>query len=72
MDRVFGQPYSLGDGVLLDNIKGSLGIALYPNHGLDLETLLSHADQAMYQAKRRGGGCVCIFNWSLKGKNMGR
>lgn len=71
LDRVFGQPYSLGDGVSLDNIKGSLGIALYPDHGLDLETLLRHADQAMYQAKSKGG-CVCIFNWGLKGKKMGR
>lgn len=69
---MFGQPYSLGDGVLLDNIKGSLGIALYPENGMDLETLLVHADQAMYQAKRKEGGRVCIFNWGLEGKKMGR
>lgn len=71
LDRAFGQPYSVGNDVLLDGIKGSLGIALYPDHGMDLETLLGHADQAMYQAKRKGGGRVCIFNWGLEGKKMG-
>lgn len=38
------------------SIKTSIGIALYPQHGLDAETLLQHADVAMYQAKRSGSG----------------
>lgn len=37
-------------------IKTSIGIALYPQHGLDTETLLQHADVAMYQAKRSNSG----------------
>jgi len=28
-----------------------------PNHGADAETLMKHADAAMYEAKRAGGGC---------------
>jgi diguanylate cyclase (GGDEF)-like protein/PAS domain S-box-containing protein len=32
----------------------SFGVALFPNHGEDLETLLRHADQALYQAKSLG------------------
>jgi diguanylate cyclase (GGDEF)-like protein/PAS domain S-box-containing protein len=32
----------------------SIGIALYPEHALDLEGLLRSADTAMYQAKARG------------------
>lgn len=32
----------------------SFGVALYPNDGEDLETLLRHADQALYQAKSLG------------------
>ncbi|KAJ5651608.1 nucleotide cyclase [Penicillium longicatenatum] len=67
LDRVFAQPYSLDDGILLENVRGSLGIALYPDHGLDFQTLLKHADQAMYQAKYRGDR-VCVFNWELDSK----
>lgn len=32
--------------------RASLGIALFPEHGRDPETLLRHADAAMYDAKR--------------------
>ncbi|MDH5391929.1 MAG: EAL domain-containing protein [Gammaproteobacteria bacterium] len=33
-------------------IHGSLGIAIYPQHGTDVETLLKNADIAMYASKR--------------------
>lgn len=39
-------------------IGGSLGIALYPDHGDVPETLLGRADQAMYAAKADGGNRV--------------
>ena len=32
----------------------SLGIALFPNHGTDYETLFDNADKALYAAKHRG------------------
>ncbi|HVR43286.1 MAG TPA: EAL domain-containing protein [Thermoanaerobaculia bacterium] len=35
-------------------IGASIGVALYPDHGLDTETLMRRADAAMYHAKRRG------------------
>src|SRR5215475_4503772 len=41
------------DGMSLD-VGGSIGIAIYPTHGEDFETLLRHADVAMYDAKARG------------------
>ena len=37
----------------LFNIGASVGIALFPRHGTDGETLLQRADVAMYTAKRR-------------------
>jgi diguanylate cyclase len=33
-------------------IRGSIGLAIYPRHGADPATLLRHADVAMYVAKR--------------------
>ena len=46
----------------LDNhflhIGGSLGIALYPQHGDTAQALIQHADTAMYVAKRSNSGCA--------------
>ncbi len=41
---------------LSHEIDGSIGIAIYPAHGSDFETLLQRADVAMYVAKSRGTG----------------
>jgi diguanylate cyclase (GGDEF)-like protein/PAS domain S-box-containing protein len=40
-------------------ISGSLGIAIYPDDGIDMETILSNADAAMYKAKRKGANTYC-------------
>jgi GGDEF domain-containing protein len=34
------------------NSSGSLGIAIYPDDGADMETILSKADASMYKVKR--------------------
>ncbi|MDO3700777.1 EAL domain-containing protein [Micromonospora sp. C28SCA-DRY-2] len=49
--RVLAEPVSL-DGLPLD-VGGSIGIALFPEHGEDFATLMRHADVAMYDAKHR-------------------
>jgi diguanylate cyclase (GGDEF)-like protein/PAS domain S-box-containing protein len=38
------------------SIGASVGVAVYPEHGSDAQTLMRHADSAMYVAKRSGGG----------------
>jgi diguanylate cyclase len=37
-------------------IVASVGIAIFPEHGADAQTLLQHADVAMYEAKRTHAG----------------
>jgi diguanylate cyclase (GGDEF)-like protein len=42
-------------------ITASIGVALYPDSGRDPETLVRHADEAMYEAKRAGKNC-CVLH----------
>jgi two-component system CheB/CheR fusion protein len=44
----------------------SIGICMYPNDGLDPETLLKNADSAMYQAKDGGKRAHHFFTAELK------
>ncbi|HSI57497.1 MAG TPA: EAL domain-containing protein [Ideonella sp.] len=43
-------------------VTPSVGVALYPAHGSDLASLLSHADLAMYRAKAAGGDTATLFD----------
>ena len=48
----FQEPFVLGDNRL--HITTSIGIAVYPEGGKDIESLLKNADTAMYWAKEQG------------------
>jgi diguanylate cyclase (GGDEF)-like protein len=46
------QPYSIqGRSV---NMTASIGISIYPTHGVEVETLMKSADLALYEVKRTG------------------
>jgi diguanylate cyclase (GGDEF)-like protein/PAS domain S-box-containing protein len=42
-------------------IGASIGISIYPQHGVTPEILMDHADTALYQAKDNGRGCFAYF-----------
>jgi diguanylate cyclase (GGDEF)-like protein len=50
------QPFMVEERAL--EIGASIGIAIFPDHGPDAETLLRHADIALYVAKREHGGSI--------------
>ncbi|MEM7272948.1 MAG: EAL domain-containing protein [Actinomycetota bacterium] len=58
------------DGVPL-RVGASLGVAVYPEHGDDGQRLMHHADMAMYEAKRQGGG-VKTYEATPEGDGPGR
>jgi diguanylate cyclase (GGDEF)-like protein/PAS domain S-box-containing protein len=43
-------------------VSASIGVALFPEHGREISTLLKNADAAMYQAKRDGRNQFSFFN----------
>ncbi len=50
------------------NVSASIGIALYPRDGLDLETLSRRADAAMYLAKKAGRSCFRFYTAAIQEK----
>lgn len=54
-----GQEYIVAGQKL--RVTASLGISIFPEHGRDAETLIRHADQAMYHAKQSGRNTHVVF-----------
>lgn len=50
--EVFGEPFILNEHA--SYITASLGVALFPNDGDNIDLLIKNADMAMYKAKARG------------------
>lgn len=64
-------PYHLGQDRQI-RIGASVGIALAPAHGEDSETLLSHADIALYVAKAAGKGSARMFSTEMESRIKAR
>ncbi|MDE2341988.1 MAG: PAS domain S-box protein [Betaproteobacteria bacterium] len=59
MDAI-AKPYALGE--ISVTISASIGVTIYPDDNADADTLLRHADQAMYLAKEKGRNCFHFFD----------
>lgn len=55
------QPYVLASNQPCPPVGTSVGIAWSPDHGEDLNTLMRHADMALYEAKRAGKRQYAIY-----------
>jgi diguanylate cyclase (GGDEF)-like protein/PAS domain S-box-containing protein len=51
--KAFNKPFHLD--------TASIGVAIYPLHGRDIDTLMSKADNAMYRAKAMGRNRYCWY-----------
>jgi len=58
--QALAEPYQVGNLQL--KLSASSGVVIYPLDDADLDTLLRHADQAMYQAKLTGRNTYRLFN----------
>ena len=52
------------------HISATIGIALYPEHGLTEQELCQHADMAMYSAKQGGRNRVRFFDPQMLGTSV--
>ena len=53
-------------------ISASVGIAMYPYDGVDIDTLLMNADTAMYRAKEAGRGGFQFYDRSMNARALER
>ncbi|APG27536.1 hypothetical protein A7E78_06585 [Syntrophotalea acetylenivorans] len=70
LDLLTEQPFELNGSEIFTS--ASAGIALFPRDGNDSETLLKHADIAMYEAKRDGRNDFHFFSKQIQQKAMVR
>lgn len=65
-----GAPIQAGTHQL--TTSGSIGISVFPNDGQDAQTLMKHADVAMYDAKAKGRNNYQFFSQAMNAKAQER
>jgi len=69
MDAMMARPFHLSDAVL--RVAAKVGVALYPDHGGDADTLLRHAEAALRGAKA-GGDRYLFYTAGMTAAAAGR
>ncbi|MGE5478648.1 MAG: EAL domain-containing protein [Bacteroidales bacterium] len=60
------------DGIGPVEVTASIGVSLYPADDADPDTLLRHADQAMYLAKEMGRNRYCLYDPEFSRRGLAR
>ncbi len=63
-------PFLIGGHEL--RIGASIGISVYPEDGSNVETLLQHADMALYRAKQSGTSAYVFFSEEMNQRSLER
>ncbi|NTV77859.1 MAG: diguanylate cyclase [Clostridiales bacterium] len=67
---IFSTPFHIQGNLL--SITASIGIAMFPENGNNVDTLLRNADMAMYKAKNNGKNGLFFFNQLIKDEVLQR
>ena len=70
MLQAVSQPHSIDQHEL--HVSTSIGVSVYPDDGLDAETLIKNADTAMYQAKESGRHSYRFFKPAMNDQAVER
>jgi len=66
----FGHPFIVNNRSL--HITTSVGVAIYPDDGTDMDTLMRNADVAMYRAKEEGRNSFRLFSEAINSAISGK
>ena len=64
------RPFDLGGHEV--TVTSSIGITIYPDDGLDADTLIKYADTAMYRAKEAGRDAYRFFTAEMNAQSLAR
>ena len=64
------RPFDLGGHEV--TVTASIGITIYPDDGLDADTLIKYADTAMYRAKEAGRDTFRFFTAEMNAQSLAR
>ena len=70
MLQAVAEPHSIGQHDF--HITASIGVSIYPDDGLDAETLIRNADTAMYQVKENGRQNYQYFKSAMNARAVER
>jgi diguanylate cyclase (GGDEF)-like protein len=70
LNEAVAQPYEIDGNPIV--VTASIGIAVAPDDSLDTDTLLCHADMALYRAKSEGRGVARFFEPEMNARLQSR